>query len=502
MTRGDTDPAAGTPNAAAPGASTPGTDTTGSNVTAAGLLGAAALTGLILLLPTPEGLPPEAHRLAALFAGILVLWSTEALPIAVTSLLALALQPIFGLTSLVSGRPPTPGAIFGAAAANFMSSVFFFVLVMFAIAYAWVKTGLARRFALWLLARAGTDATRAVYVFVIGTGTISLVVSDVPAAAIFMAIAVGILDKLGLRPGSQFGRAVMIGIPIAALIGGVGTPAGSSINLLGLIMIEQAGGERVPFLHWMAIGIPMVAVLLPVAAWVLVKFFPPEIASIGDLEEIHDERRRIGPVSRNEWKVVAIMSAMLTLWVASTWLPVFDTFLVAVVGAVAMFLPGVGLFTWKEVQQVTGWDTLMVIGGVTSLGQASSRTGLATWLAESALGGLADWNAVALIAAISAFTVVIHLMLPIAPVINAVMIPPIMVLGAAAGVNPALYALPVIFTASCAFLLPLDAVPLVTYSRGYYRMFDMLPPGLVISAVWVVLMTALLIGIGPLVGLL
>ena len=344
-----------------------------ASATTPGLLGAAALTGFILILPSPEGLPPEAHRLAALFAGVLVLWSTEALPIAVTALLALALQPIFGLTSLVTGRPPTPGAIFGAAAANFMSSVFFFVLVMFAIAHAWVKTGLARRFALWLIARAGTDATRAVYVFMIGTGAISMVVSDVPAAAIFMAIAVGILDKLGLRPGSRFGRAVMIGIPIAALIGGVGTPAGSSINLLGLIMIEQAGGDRVPFLHWMAIGIPMVAILLPVAAWVLVRFFPPEIASIGDLEEIHDERRRMGPVSRAEWKVVAIMSAMIPLWIASTWLPVFDTFLVAVVGAVPMFLPGIGLFTWKEVQQVTGWDTLMVIGGVTSLGQASSQ---------------------------------------------------------------------------------------------------------------------------------
>ena len=295
--------------------------------TAPGLLGPAALTGFILILPSPEGLPPEAHRLAALFAGVLVLWSTEALPIAVTALLALALQPLFGLTSLVTGRPPTPGAIFGAAAANFMSSVFFFVLVMFAIAHAWVKTGLARRFALWLIARAGTDATRAVYVFMIGTGAISMVVSDVPAAAIFMAIAVGILDKLGLRPGSRFGRAVMIGIPIAALIGGVGTPAGSSINLLGLVMIEQAGGDRVPFLHWMAIGIPMVAILLPVAAWVLLRFFPPEIASIGDLEEIHDERRRMGPVSRAEWKVIAIMSAMITLWIASTWLPVFDTFL-------------------------------------------------------------------------------------------------------------------------------------------------------------------------------
>ena len=88
------------------------------------------------------------------------------------------------------------------------------------------------------------------------------------------------------------------------------------------------------------------------------------------------------------------------------------------------------------------------------------------------------------------------------PVINAVMIPPLMVLGKAAGVNPALYALPVVFTASCAFLLPLDAVPLVTYSRGYYRMIDMAAPGAVISLIWVILMTGLLLLVGPLVGLL
>jgi sodium-dependent dicarboxylate transporter 2/3/5 len=167
-----------------------------------------------------------------------------------------------------------------------------------------------------------------------------------------------------------------------------------------------------------------------------------------------------------------------------------------------MFLPGVALFTWKEAQASTDWATLMMIGGVTTLGIASRQTGLAKWLADSALAGMGDWGIVWVIAAISAFTVVIHLMLPIAPVINAVMIPPIMVLGAAAGVNPALYALPVVFTASCAFLLPMDAVPLVTYSKGYYRMFDMFLPGLVISVIWVILMTALMMTIGPMIGLL
>jgi sodium-dependent dicarboxylate transporter 2/3/5 len=482
--------------AAAPSGSRPGIDVMG-------LLAAATAMTVVMLLPTPEGLSPEGHRAAALFAGILILWGTEALPLGVTSLLVLVLQPLLLLTSLVAPpAPPTIGNILRAAIANFMSAPFFFVLVMFIIAFAWVKTGLARRFALWMITLAGTDARRAVYVMMFGTGAISMIISDVPTAAIFMAIALGILNKLNLQPGSSFGRAVMMGIPIAALIGGIGTPAGSSINLLGLTMIEQNGGERIPFLHWMAIGIPMVIILLPIAAWVIVKFCPPEIETIGELDEIQRERQQIGAISTDERKVLAIMGTMLVLWIASTWYPAIDVYLVSILGACAMFLPGIKLFTWKEAQDATGWDTLMMIGGVTSLGSTSSRTGLADWMAGAVLGGVQDWNVILIIAAISAFTVVIHLMLPIAPVINAVMIPPIMALGAAAGVNPALYALPVIFTASCAFLLPLDAVPLVTYSRGYYKMLDMFAPGLVISVIWVILMTALLLVVGPLVGLL
>lgn len=57
------------------------------------------------------------------------------------------------------------------------------------------------------------------------------------------------------------------------------------------------------------------------------------------------------------------------------------------------------------------------------------------------------------------------------------LIPPIVLLASTSHHDPALYALPVAFTASCAFLLPLDAVPLITYGRGYYRMLDMLWPG-------------------------
>jgi len=467
------------------------------------LVGAVVIMAIVMALPTPEGLSPQGQRLAAIFALALVLWTTEALPVAATSILVLALQPMFGLTSLAPPDRGTPTAILGIALANFMSPPFFFVLVMFVIAFAWVKTGLAHRFALWMIGHAGTDAKRVVYAFMFGTALISTVVSDVPSAAIFMAVAIGIFDRLGLQPGrSQLGKAVMMGIPIAALIGGVATPAGSSINILGLTMIEQNGGERVPFLHWMTIGIPMVVILLPAAAWVLLKFHPPEIATIGALEDIRQEQSRLGPLSSDEFKVLVIMGAMIAFWILSTWYPAFDTTLVAICGAVVMFMPGVSLFTWKQAQDAIGWETLMMLGGVTSLGIASRGTGLATWLAEWALGGLHDLSYVWIIAAVSAFTVVLHLPLPVNPALVAVMIPPIMVVGQTAGVNPVLYALPIVFTASCAFLLPLDSVPLVTYARGYYKIYDMFRPGLVISVLWVVLMTVLLVVIGPLVGLL
>ena len=88
------------------------------------------------------------------------------------------------------------------------------------------------------------------------------------------------------------------------------------------------------------------------------------------------------------------------------------------------------------------------------------------------------------------------------PAIVAVLIPPIALLALETGENPALYALPVAFTASCAMLLPLDAVAVITYAKGYYKMTDMLVPGAIISVVWVILMTVLMTWGAPLLGLL
>ena len=456
-----------------------------------GVVAAVLAAGLLLLLPTPEALPVAGQRMAAIFVVVLILWVSEALPVGVTSLLAILLLPVFGVADL-----PT-------AFRTFISPVFFFVLAMFVIAQAFISSGLDRRFSLWLLARAGTDSRQVVRVFMVGTCLISTIMSDVPATAIFMALALGLFDKMGLKVGeSSFAKAVMIGIPFAALIGGVATPAGSSINILGIFFIQEYGDVTVRLLDWMVIGVPMVVVLLPISVRLLLWFYPPEMDEVTAVGDVESERAALGPVSGPEWRVLIILSAMIVCWVGSTWIDQLDVVMVSLGGAILMFLPGMNIFGWKEVERGIGWEALLMVGGVTALGAAAVETGLAQWMVDGSLGGLEGWGALGIVALVSAFTVVVHLPLPIGPVINSVLIPPLAILALSTGQNPALYALPVAFTASCAFLLPLDAVPLVTYTKGYYRMLDMAVPGALLSVCWVVLITLLMVWVGPLVGLL
>lgn len=430
------------------------------------------------------------RMLGAFFIVALVLWSTEAIPIGVTALLIVVVTPLLNIVNSISD-----------ATIGFTTPVVYFVIGAYCLAFAVVQSGTGQRFALWLFTRSGTNSKKVVLSSMVGTAAISALVSDVPACAIFMALCLPILTKIKAQPGaSNLGKAMMMGIPIAALIGGVATPAGSSINILGINLLQSTAGIDVTFLQWMAIGVPMVLILIPLAWWTLIKFYPPEIESIGETSEFKTELESLGKLNNKEIKVIIILCILFVLWVLSTWIKQLNVAIVSICGAISMFLPGINLLTWKDVEKNIGWETVLMIGSVTSLGLMATDTGLSTWLVKNTLGGITGWHIVFLVASISAFAVILHLPLPIAPTINAVLIPAMVVLAKDTGINPAIFALPVAFTASCAFLLPLDAVPLVTYSKGYYRMFDMLLPGTVISIVWVILMTALMLTMGPIVG--
>ena len=247
------------------------------------------------LLPTPEGLTPGGKNLIGVFAVALILWVTEAIPIAVTSLLVIVLQWLLQIA------PPV------AAIAGFMTPVFFFVMTMFCIAEVVVSSGLARRFAVALLTRSGNDSRRVVLAFMVGTSTISTIMSDVPAAAIWMSMALPLLARMNAVPGqSSFGKALMIGIPFASFIGGVGdSRPGARSTSSRIFQIEQFGKVQVSFLQWMGLGVPMWLILTPIAWWVLMRCYPPELPTIGDPEELRRERLALGGLTTSEKKVWA-----------------------------------------------------------------------------------------------------------------------------------------------------------------------------------------------------
>ena len=191
-----------------------------------------------------------------------------------------------------------------------------------------------------------------------------------------MAIALGHLRQTEVRPGtSQFGKAVMIGIPMASLIGGVGTPAGSSINILGLTIIEteRRRARAVPALD----GDRHADGRHPAPAGGLgdrCSSIPREIESIGDIGEIDAGAEALGSDDRERMEGARVHGRDgRAAGSRAPGYPVFDITLVAICGAVACSCPASGLFSWKQVQQSTGWDTLLMIGGVTSLGIASPR---------------------------------------------------------------------------------------------------------------------------------
>ena len=310
--------------------------TTKNNSAVWGMVGAIAATAVVLILPNPEGLPAEGQRLAALLAGILVLWATEALPIAVTALLAVIFQPIFrvkharrGFRQLhqprfllrVSDVSDLPGMAQDRPRAQIRS------LDDFESGHGFEACALCIRHRQWRnfddhvgrSQRGCIHGNRARHLRKIGTET---------GIAVCQIHHAGNSDRRidwGHRhSGRQFDQ----------------YPGSRNES-------NRMEAPAYPSFPGWRSGIPMALLLLPFAAWILGKFFPPEIASIGTQEEIEKECRQLGPISPNEWKVVAIVGTLMVLWILSTWVPALDVTLVAMCGGCAMFLPGIRLFSWQ-----------------------------------------------------------------------------------------------------------------------------------------------------------
>lgn len=246
---------------------------------------------------------------------------------------------------------------------------------------------------------------------------------------------------------------------------------------------------------------PMVLILTPIAWYVLVKVYKPEIDSLSGMEEVRKEYAELGPMTSTQIRFICFLVLNFIFWLSSDTLKI-PLPVAALMGSVIFVIPKFGFLNWEKDKNRIGWDVLMIVGACNALGMIIFETGGAAWFVKMCLGDLGSFSPMMIVIIISGFTILAHLLVPVNSALVAVLLPPLVVLANEMGANPALFAISLGFSVSASLLLPLDPVPLVTYPARYYRMMDMLKPGIWISVAWMIVMVLVMFTLAKPLGLM
>ena len=449
----------------------------------------------LLVLPAPEGLDLAAWRTAAVGLLMAAWWMTEAIPIAATALVPLVLFPVLGISDI------------DAAAAPYANPLIFLFLGGFLLAQAMQACGLHRRVALTIVQRVGTRPSSIVIGFILASAFLSMWVSNTATALMMLPIGLSIVRLADERleadadaPPHRFALVLLLSIAYACNIGGMGTLIGTPPNALLAGFVSETYGVDVGFAQWLTLGLPLVAVALPLMYAVLTRVYPIGIDHLpGGAALIAEEMDRLGPMRRAERRVALVFGVTALLWITrpllANGIPGLSDAGIAIGAALALFLLPSGddeadaLLTWEEAEDLP-WGVLILFGGGLSLASAISDTGLAAWLGTGvqALGG---WPILfVLIATVALIVVLTEITSNTAT--TAAFLP---ILGAVAiglGENPFLLIIPAALGASCAFMLPVATPPnAIVYGSGRLTIPQMSRVGIGLNIAFIVLIPAL-----------
>lgn len=426
----------------------------------------------ILFLPAPEGMSDTAWKVAAVTVLLAFLWSTEALPVPVTSLLPIVFFPMLGVSSI------------GAATAPYAAPTIFLLMGGFIMATGITKWNLHRRIALMILVKVGNNPTALIGGFMAVTAMISMWISNTASTLMMIPIALSLANEIIKEKNAKttgFIICLVLGIAYGANIGGFGTPIGTPPNLLVIAFMKESYDIDISFLSWMLIGIPTVMIMLPAALFVLTKWAYPYDLSENSLagEHLKQELDEMGPISTPEKRMSILFAFIASCWILRTpiqsnleLLPWLSDTLIAIAGAILMFIVPSGsqdkklnrLLDWQTAETLP-WGVLLLFGGGLSLAAAVSSSGLAIWIG-TALGSIGVLDLIFIILIL--VTIVVFLTELTSNTATAATLIPIMgALAVSTGIDPMILFVPLAISASCAFMLPVATGPnAVVFSSG------------------------------------
>lgn len=321
--------------------------------------------GIVYLTRGVDGWTREASFMAAIFFLAALLWATEALPLFATALLTIGLEIV-----LLSNPGKWPGLGFVDKSSpgyrEFISAAADPVLLLFfggfLLARAAANERVDRAMSSLLLKPFGHRPTIVALGIMCVTALFSMWMSNTATTAMMLTLAMPMLAQV--PAGDPFRKVLVLGVPFAANIGGIGTPIASPPNAVALGFLHKSG-HSVPFLEWMLAATPLMIGLLLFAWACLCFFFRPQAKELR-VQAVTEK------LTGRAWFVVAVFAVTVALWMTDTWhgLPAA---VVALVPAVAFTVTGV--LDHRDVNSLE-WNILILIGGGMALGVGMQLSGL------------------------------------------------------------------------------------------------------------------------------
>ena len=282
----------------------------------------------------------------------------------------------------------------------------------------------------------------------------------------------------------------MITTTQTASIWNVGIKTAAAQNMVAIGFIEKTLQKTITWLEWFTAAAPF-AVLMSVALYfVMTRMMRPEVDAIpGGREAIRGSLAELGPMKASEKKLLALSLTLLGFWATEGVLHRFDTSSTTVAAVALMFLPGLGIMTWKEAQPKIPWGTVVLFGIGISLGTALLQTRGAVWLADLVVAqfGLQYATALFILGVMTLFLTVIHLGFASATALASAMIPIVIaVLQAVStpGINIVGMTILLQFVVSFGFILVVNAPQnMVAYGTETFEARDFVRTGLVLTLI-------------------
>lgn len=441
-----------------------------------------------IVLPAPGGLPGEAWIAAGLATMMAVWWFTEAIPLAATALVPLALAPVLGLADLRT------------VASAYSHPLIVLFLGGFILARAIERWGLHRRLAQSLLRLAGDRPRHVLAAVMIATAFLSLWISNTASAMVLAPIGAAVAARSAER---RFATAVMLGVAFAATIGGMGSLIGTPPNAIFAAHASEAYGVEVGFARWAALGVPVAVVLLAIT-WAVLAWVVPGTGRAGLTD---GGETAASPVGAAEGRVALVAGLTALAWITRPlveWLVpgiVLSDAGIAMIAALALFiLPAGGggrLLDWEAVKDLR-WDVLILFGGGLALAGIIEGTGLAAWIGAQA--GRLETLPVTVFVLIVAAVIVYVGELASNTAMAAIFMP---IAGASAlafGTDPVAFLVPIAMAASVGFMLPVATPPnAIVFSHPAVGRADMLRAGAPLDVIGIGVVVAVTSLLGPLV---